>query len=315
VKTDRFSSLSFRTAAVLLAGVLVAARLPAGQIGVSIGGFKVSIETPSKKRAKALAASVEKVQQKFGESRRALHAVRGPRGEAAYARQDVADLIASTETDLDQAIAGVEKSGMEPLRAWSADEIQRVREKLDASAGRAAALPSGLFAPRVAAVVASLGALRLPWPAAVKAAVPQQAAIPAEKADGILDQVGEVVGRIFLLASHDDLAVKLSVCSTPAPRVKFSFWPQGNFKGSSPDPTIIQTNGKKDHVLRGLYRYEAAWKDGAVTQVIRYPSPAGAPAARMSSERLDLVKDTGFFCCQFKEGYCRHVDNEKECRP
>jgi len=121
-----------------------------------------------------------------------------------------------------------------------------------------------------------------------------------------------VVSRIFFLASHDDLEVTLWVGSTPQPAT-FSFWPQGK-AGSRPAPTVILTNGKGDHVLRGLYSYRAALANGPVTGTIESPSSAGAPAAR-ASERLDLVTGSSFFCCRFKEQSCRHVANENECRP
>lgn len=334
MKAHRFSSASIRAAVVVLASLL-AAGVPAASRTFRIGSRTISIESDSKKLAKALAQQTGEVKQRFDENRRALHTMKGPRGEPAYTRQEVAGLVTGTAKDLDQAIARVGDSRLEGLRAWSAEELRPIQEELAAPARRTAALPPGLFAPRPVAVVASLGWLPLPELAAVKAAAPKKAApkkaaptqtapkpavpepatITAEKTNGLLDQVGEVVSRIFFLASHDDLEVKLWVGSTPASRVKFSFWPQGNIKGSPPDPMIIQTDGKKDHVLRGLYAYNAAWTKGAVTQVIRYPNSAGTPVAQMGSERLDLVKDTGFFCCQFKDGYCRHVANEKECRP
>ena len=120
-----------------------------------------------------------------------------------------------------------------------------------------------------------------------------------------------MVGRIFFLADHDDLEVKLWVGST-VPHATFSFWPQGRIKGSPPSPTIIRTDGKHDHVVRGLYVYRAAWTKGAVTELIEYPKPAGTSVAM--SERLDLVNGSGFFCCRFNEQYCHGVANEKECR-
>ena len=144
-------------------------------------------------------------------------------------------------------------------------------------------------------------------------AEPRQATIAAEKSNRLLDQVGEVVGRIFFLAEHDDLKVKLWVGSKPAPRVIFSFQPKGNFKGSASKYTIIKTNGKKDGVVRGLYSYRAEWSRGQVKQLIEYPSPTGAPEVQRS-ERLDLVKGTGFFCCDFDGSYCQEVASEKECR-
>jgi len=339
VRSDRFSSLSIRTAAVLLAGLLLAAGHPAvGQITFRFGKRtreKVSSVVTASAVAAALAHQVGEVQKRFAESRHALRIVNGPHGEPAYTRQDVAGLVTGTANDLDQAIARVGDPRLAGLRAWSAEELRPIQEELAAPADHAAALPSNNpFAPRAVAVVASLGWLPLPEPAGGKApppkkpaskqAAPKQTAPPpappepetitAEKANGLLDQVGEVVSRIFFLGDHKDLEVKLWVGSTPASKVKFSFWPKGNIRGSAPDPMIIWTDDKKDHVLRGLYAYNAAWTKGAVTQVIRYPNPDGAPSVQMGSERLDLVKDTGFFCCQFKDGLCHHVANQKECR-
>jgi hypothetical protein len=171
----------------------------------------------------------------------------------------------------------------------------------------------GLSTPRAVAVVASLRWLALPGLERVNAAAPQQGTINAERTNQLLDQLGAVVGRIFFLAKRDDLEVKLWVGSTPAPKATFRFWSAGQVKGSAPAPTIIQTNGKRDRVLRGLYAYHASSGKGPVTQLIRYPNTTGAPAD--ASEPLDLVNDTSFFCCQFEDGYCRHVAKEKECRP
>jgi hypothetical protein len=333
VKTDRFSSASTRAAAVLLAGLLFTAGLPAAGKTIRLGNVKVSLglEFSSKELARALALQVGEVKKRFDENRRALHAVQGPGGAPAYHRQEVAGLIARTGEDLDTAIEKVQPSGMAPLRAWSAEEIGRIQGELATPPGqRTTALPSGLFAPRAVAMVASLRGFPLlalakskaaAKPKATtkpKAAAPPQAVAPpqdtvtAEKTDSLLDQVGEVVGRIFFLADHDDLEVKLWVGST-APNATFSFWSQGKIQGAKPAPTIIRTDGKHDHVLRGLYAYRATEGKGAVTEFIEYPSQAGAPAAQIPSERLDLVNGTRFFCCRFNEQYCHHVTNEKEC--
>lgn len=338
MKTHRFSSKSIHAATVILAVLTVAGLPAAGEVTFRLGGASITFETDSKKLAKALAQQVGEVQKKFDEKRRALHSVKDSRGEPAYVQQDVADLVTNAEKDLDQAITRVGEPKLEGLRAWAAEELRPIHEELAPPVGHTAASFPSLSTPRAIAVIASLGRIPLPELASVKAAAPkkapkaaapkktapkqeapkqeapQPAMIPAEKANGLLDQVGEVVSRIFFLAAHDDLEVKLWVGSTPAPRVTFSFWPQGQVKGESPVSRIIRTNGKQDHVLRGLYSYHAAWSKGAVTQVIEYPIPAGAPAAQQS-ERLDLVKGTGLFCCRFGEHYCLQVTNEKECRP
>jgi len=326
VKTDRFYA---RAAAVLLAGLLLADGLPAaGQtFRYRLGRSKVRVN-PLQILAGALALQIGMVQKRFDTNRRALRTVPGSDGKPAYLRQEVAGLIARTGEDLDQAIENVKPSDLEPLQAWASDQLGRIQEELAPPPGqRTAALPRGFFTPRAVAVVASLGGFpllalakpKVTRPKAVKpkTAAPQQAAPPpqdtvtAEKTDSLLDQVGEVVGRIFFLADHNDLEVKLWVGST-APHATFSFWPQGRIKGSPPAPTILRTDGKRDHVVRGLYLYRAAWTKGAVTELIEYPKPAGTSVAM--SERLDLVNGSGFFCCRFDEQYCHNVANEKECR-
>jgi hypothetical protein len=326
VKTDRFSA---RAAAVLLAGLLLAAGQPtAGQtFRYRLGRSKVRVN-PFQILAGALALQIGVVQKRFENNRHALQIVRGPDGKPAYLRQEVAGLIARTGEDLDQAIENVKPSDLEPLQAWAIDQLGRIQGELAAPpAQKTAALPSGLFTPRAVAVVASLRGfplLALAKPKATakpktavppKAAVPPQDTVAAEKTDSLLDQVGKVAGRIFFLADHDDLEVKLWVGSTPAQHATFSFWSQGRIKGSAPAPNIIRTAGKRDHVVRGLYAYRVTEAKGPVTELIEYPSQAGAPAARFASERLDLVNGSRFFCCRFNEQYCHHVDDEKDCRP
>jgi len=267
--------------------------------------------------AQALALEIKGVQTRFADSRRALGTVTGADGQPAYLRKDVADLIDHTGKDLDAAIVKVQPSNLQPLQDWVADELGRIQGELP-PAPRAASL----FAPQPVAVIASLGAPPKKKPASPKPASPKPAAppaappppdtVPAGKTGGLLDEVGKVVDRIFFLASHDDLEVKLWVGST-APHATFSFWPQGKLKGgSAPAPTIIRTDGKKGGVLRGLYVYKAAWTQGRVTQIIEYPQPAGTQTT--PTERLDLVNGTGFFCCRFNEQYCHAVASEKECR-
>jgi hypothetical protein len=328
VKTDRLSAT--RAAVVMLAGLLLAAGPPtAGQtFTFHLGRSKARVVqvSSSKALAGALAQQVGEVRARFDENRRALRAVKGPGGKPAYLRPDVVGLIARTSEDLDQAIEKVQPSGTEPLRAWTVEELGRIQGELAAApAQKTAALPSGLFAPRAVAVIASLrgfpllglakGKVKAAAPQQDKAAAPQQDTVPAEKTDSLLDRAGEVVGRIFLLASHDDLEVKLWVGSAPAPHATFSFWSQGQLKGAAPASLIIRTDGKRDHVLRGLYAYKATDREGPVTKLVQYPSPAGAPATQLVSERLDLVNGSSFFCCRFNEQYCHHVASEKECRP
>ena len=311
MKTDRFSAK--RAAAVLLAGLLLAAGQPTtGQtFSFPLRRSKVRVN-PLQILAGALALQIGVVQKRFDKNRHALQIVRDPDGRPAYLRQEVAGLIVRTGEDLDQSIEKIQPSTLDPLQAWAIDQLGRIQGELAGPpAQKTAALPSGLFTPRAVAVVASLERLSLPRLASAKAAAPEQDTISAEKTDSLLDQVGKVVGRIFFLADHKDLEVKLWVGST-APHATFSFWSQGRIKGSPPAPTTIRTDGKRDHVVRGLYVYRAAWTKGAVTELIEYPKPAGTSVAM--SERLDLVNGSGFFCCRFDEQYCHGVANEKECR-
>jgi len=324
VKTDRYGSAFVRKVGSLLASLLFVAGVAAAWSGIKIGRVTIlSIDSPSKKLAQALAPQVQEVQTRFDGSRRALPPLKGQDGKPAFLRKDVADLIARTGGDLDEAIVKVQPSALAPLRAWSDDALAHVQAELGAvPRPKIAAFSSDSFTPRAMAVFASLSSppkRAKPKAVAPKAATPQPVAppldtVPAEKSNSLLDEVGEVVSRIFVLASHDNLEVKFWAGSTE-PHATFSFWAQGQVKGATPAPTIIRTDGKKDHVLRGLYAYKAAWTQGAVTQGIQYPTPAGAPTPLVASERLDLVNGSTFFCCRFNEHYCHHVNSEKECRP
>ncbi|MFY9825805.1 MAG: hypothetical protein WAM82_30830 [Thermoanaerobaculia bacterium] len=321
MKIDRFSSAPIRKAGALLVGLVLAAGVATAG-GLKIGRVTIlSIDSPSKKLAEALAPQVQEVQTRLTENRRALRTMQSSDGKPAYLRKDVADLITRTGSDLDQAIVKVQPSALAPLRAWSDAELARIQAELGAlPKPKIADFSSDSFTPRAVAVFASLSSppkRAKPKAVAPKAATPQPVApppdtVPAEKTNSLLDEVGEVVSRIFVLASHDDLEVKLWVGST-APHVAFSFWSQGQIKGTTQANLTIRTNDKRDHVIRGLYDYRAAWAKGAVTQVIEYPNPAGTQAA--GGERLDLVKGSSFFCCRFDEHYCHHVNNEKDCRP
>jgi len=190
------------------------------------------------------------------------------------------------------------------------------------------------------AVVASLGRFPLPTLASVAAGAPKRTpakpktshkaappaapkpapppppppvTVPAATADRLLDQIGEVVGKLFFLASHDDLEVNVWFGSTPETKVAFSFWPAAPGQ-APPSRMTVRTNGRRDHVLRGEYSYEAAWIKKAVTQKLVYVDPGGAASVSSPGEELDLVDGSSFFCCRFKEGYCHHVESEQECR-
>ncbi|HEX3551696.1 MAG TPA: hypothetical protein VIA62_00530 [Thermoanaerobaculia bacterium] len=302
----------------MLIGLLLVAGVAAASVSIHIGPLTVgfNVDSPSKKWAATLTPQVKEVQKRFAENRRALRTVQGPDGKPAYLRKDVVELTARTGEDLDKAIENVGPD-LRPLEDWSADELARIQVEIGA-APKTAAFPSGLFAPQAVAVIASLGTPpkkpASPKTVAPKPVAPPPDTIPAEKSNSFLDEVEEVVSRIFTLASTDDLEVKLWVGST-ALHTAFSFWSQGQITKDAPAPHTIRTDGKLDHVIRGLYAYKADWAQGAVTYRISYPNPADAPAAEIPSERLDLVKGSRFFCCRFDQNYCHHVDNEKDCRP
>ncbi len=280
----------------------------------------------------ALAKETEQVQEKFAASRKALQILYEPGEAPAYLSNDVTKLVVDTRKDLDNAIQKVQPSGSDPLVAWVNDQFQQIQRKMPAPPVPIVSLPDP-FAPRGVAVFASFrgfGQLVFasakppkptprkskPAPPKPKSAPPKATAppkpqtIPVATADRFLDQVEKVVSQIFVLADHDDLEVNLWVGSTPARKAKFIFWPQGNLKGATLAPKIIKTNGREEHVLRGLYVYEADLGMGkGVIQQIKYPSST----APLENERLDLVNGSRFFCCQFNESYCHHVANEKEC--
>lgn len=320
MKTDRF--FVSRVLVLLLAGLLLAPVLSTAR-GFHIGSVRVGIDIDSPKSwAKALVPQIKAVQTRFDDNRRALSITKGSDGQPAYLREDVKNLIDQTGKDLDAAIVKVQPSDLRPLQDWVTDEIGRIQVELQRAPSQTAALPAGLFAPEPVAVVASLGAPPKKKPTSPKAGSPKPAlpapapppldTVPAERSNSILDEVGQVVSRIFTLAAKEDLTVKLWVGST-APKATFSFWPQGKVKGSPPTPTIVRTDGKKGGVLRGLYVYKVTHSKGAVTEIIEYPPPPGTQVT--PSERLDLVNGTGFFCCRFDEHYCHAVNDEKDCRP
>lgn len=314
MKTDRFSSVLAWAAAALLVVLVFASGSPgAGQTITIHFGRRTSATaagTHSKGLAAVLATQVGEVRKAFAAKRLALHTVTDRHGTRSYALNEVADLISGTRMELGQAISGVGEPGLQGMKFWAEEEIQHVQDQLPSSARINF---SRLATPRAVAVIASREGFALPRLAGGPLSSRPEA-IGAEKADGLLDQALAVVERIFFLASHDDLEVKLWVGST-APKVQFSFSPMGAVKGSPAEPSIIRTDGWREHVLRGVYRYRAVRPaKRAVNEVIEYPSPAGAPAAT-ASERLDLVKGSGFFCCRFDESYCHHVESKAECRP
>jgi hypothetical protein len=328
VKTDRFSLAFLRKIGVFAASFLLAADLSTAGGTLTVGPITIGINSPAKKLAKALAPQVQEVQTRLAESRRTLPIVQSSDGKPAFLRKDVADLIARTGSDLDQAIEKVQPSALAPLRAWSDDALAKIQAELGAlPRPKNAALPSGPSSPRTFAVFASLSSAPkrakpkpTPTPEPPKPVAPPPDTVPAEKSNSLLDELGEVVSQIFTLASNDDLEVKLWAGST-APHATFSFWPQGQVKGATPATLTIRTNDKRDHVIRGLYAYQVAWtivdshagRRGSVMEFVEYPNPDGGPADR--SERLDLVKGSRFFCCRFDQHYCHHVANEKECHP
>lgn len=299
MKIERLGSMPTRAAVAVLAAMFffAASQQVSGQFVISFGGKKSTL-------AVALAGNVEKVVKQLKKDRRALRDVPGPDGKKAFPEEEVADVIARTENEVDQALVKAGGPDLDALRAWAAEEFRQIREDL---------APSPDPALQAVARVASLGGFSLPKLASVGAVAPQQKLIPAETAQRLLDRAEEVVNRIFVLAKKDDLEVKLWFGSAPEQPATLSFWPQGKIKGAKAAPRILQSNEQRDGVLRGLYSYRAARGEGAVSELITYPTPAAAPDAR-ASEALDLVNESSFFCCQFQDHYCRHVNSKKECR-
>jgi hypothetical protein len=313
--------------AILLAGLLLISGLPieGKTFTFRLGGSRkskvevVEIGTAAV-LAKALAKEIKKVHETFITNRNALRILRS--GTAAgYMPGEVTGLIVHTREDLDQAIQRVGKSDLEALSAWSDAELQRIQGEIPPP-GPIASLP-GPSSPRAFAVFASsrgfgLTALAKNKPAPKKSKPaspktpepPKPQTIPVAATDRLLDQVEEVIRKIFVLADTNDLWVDLWVGSTPSDKAIFSFWPHGTVPGSEAARAVIKTYNRKKHIVRGFYDYQAAWGRGAVIQKIEYPDSA----AQVPSERLDLVKDSPFFCCEFKGAYCHHVDNERDCR-
>ncbi len=301
-----------RAGAALLAGLLLAA----GSAGALQLGFSFKIGKRQSSLAGRLAKEVGAVRGRFDQSRAALPTVAGPGGRPFHSPRAVAALIDATEGDLDRAIAQMGEPGLAALRDWAAEGFRQARGQLEAPPG---VRTVGYGGPRAVAVVASLGGAYPPPLAPPSSPDAAAAGAEAERSDQVLQRVGQILERLFVLADKDDLEVSLWVGSTPAQRATFRFWSQGFVKGSPPAPLIVRTNGTQKRVLRGLYSYSAALGGQAA---IEYPAPAGAVTARHAgldqaggSERLDLVNGSGFFCCRFEESYCHHVDDAKDCQP
>lgn len=294
----------------LLAGLLLAAG-PDGALQI---GFRFNLGKRHSSLAGHLAKEVGAVKGRFAAARGELPTVPGPGGEPVHPRKAVAALVDATEGDLDRAIAQVGEPGLDAMRSWAAVEFRQVRTRLAAPGG---ARIAESFAPRPVALVASLGGA-YPQPVAGGASARQAGKDDGERSNEALERVGQVIERIFFLADHDDLEVKLWVGSTPAQHATFRFWSQAAVKGPPPAPLIIRTNSERKGVLRGLYSYSAALGGQAS---IEYPAPAGAATARHAgldqsgaSETLDLVNGSGFFCCRFEEGYCHQTDDARDCQ-
>ncbi len=321
-KPDRFAAAAGALAIAISLVPLCLAGTPAAALKL---GFSISLGERHASLAGRVAKEVGAVRGRFVDGRRALTAVAGPGGRPAYRGRDVAALVDATQGDLDRALASVGEPALAPLRGWAADELLRVRGALAPAGVQAAALA----APRPVAVVAGLWPLassQIPAPTAAQA--PPPSAAEAERSGQALDRVERLLGRLFTLASNDDLEVELWVGSTPAERATFRFWPQGYVGGAPPPPAIVKTDGKRKKVVRGLYAYSAAL-DGAPP--IEYPAAGAgagvgsASAARpvrldaaanpaAATERLDLVNGSPFFCCEFAERYCHHVDAASDCQ-
>ncbi|HEX3532007.1 MAG TPA: hypothetical protein VH988_33530 [Thermoanaerobaculia bacterium] len=312
---DRFPAVCTQVASILLANLFFAASLDASGHTIHIGRLALGfgLDSSTKELSQALTPKVEAVRTKLSESRHALHTLNGPGSVPAHPVQEVNDLVTRTGTDLDEAIEQVGAPELAGLRAWSADKLRSIQEQLKALPVQTAVAFPGFSNPRAIALVANLKSRPLPAKAGSAAPKTMTKTVPADVSDRLLDKLGDVVDRIFFLASHDDLEVKLWVGSTPAQKVDFRFWTQGQIKGSAPEPVTIRTNGKKEHILRGLYSYLATLPQKSGSHLIAYPSQAGAPAGGLASEQLDLVTGSNFFCCHFDDGYCQHVADEKEC--
>ncbi len=312
-KFDRFSSRS-RVAAACLAALLLASG--PGASGITIQ-FKFGNGGGPSRLSRHLAQEIGQVEGRFGQNRATLPTVTGPGGVPAYPRQAVLDLIDATGKDLDQAILRVQEPKLAGLEAWAAEGFQRIRGGLATPGGtRTAAVSSGRSGRAGYALVSNPG--------------PAPDTIDTARSGQLLDQVEKVIGRLFFLADKDDLEVKLWVGSTPAEHATFRFWSQASAHGSAggpASPAIIRTDGRRDHVLRGLYSYSVALGSGPVTELLASDQPGGAGGAggvggvggvggpgSQASEKLDLVNGSSFFCCRFEEKYCHHVDNENECQ-
>lgn len=313
----------------LLAALLGLAGAPvSGQIEISFkfGGGK-------EKLAKNLAQAVSQVRLKFGADRLALPLVKGVGGAPAYSRQAVLDLVDSTAKELDHAVERVKEPNLAGLESWARNQIESSRKALEKPAGSGeTGKPSGtaeLAEPRGGVVFAAFRSggkpktpPRKPAPKAAPPAPPappqpdplEATTVPVAESNSVLDQVGRVIERLFVLADTNDLEVELWVGSTPRDQADFSFSAQSAAKGAPLKPTTLRTNGSRKHVLRGLYKYRASLSKGskAVKEILESGQRSDGG---MQSDPLDLVDGSRFFCCRFDDNYCHHVDDPKQCQP
>src|SRR6185436_394720 len=145
--------------------------------------------------------------------RRDLPPLVSPSGERSYSQRDVEALIARTATDLDLAILESKEPGLDALRDWATWQIDRLRTELDKSGTPSSTAhwtrpvspyPVAVLAGLVPALGASLG--RAERRTEVLAAPPPET-ISRKMAEGVLDQLADVLKTIFVLAKEKDLQI------------------------------------------------------------------------------------------------------------
>ncbi|HBL25231.1 MAG TPA: hypothetical protein DD490_00170, partial [Acidobacteria bacterium] len=156
----------------MLAGLLLATGLSAagGQFRINLGPLAVTIESPGKKLAAALAREVAEAEKRFAAKREALPVVRVTGQEPAYPRTEVLGLIEDTRTDLVQAVERVGEPGLGGLSAWAEEEIGRIEQEAVAVPVQAAFEPPGRSTPYAVTRVADLSGRTGPVLAALAAA-------------------------------------------------------------------------------------------------------------------------------------------------
>lgn len=270
--------------------------------GLSAQGQVTIIRAEESIIAAQLARDVYAVRERLKAARRDLPTMKSPSGEQIYVRPLVEGLVVRTAADLDQAIQNTREPGLDALRDWATVEIDRLRGEL----GEPAPIPSAArlarpSAPYPVAVLAGLAPFvgvsgaeaerRSEGLAAPIPANPAPEGISRKTADGVFDQLAEVIKTVFVLAKKAKLQITVKLTLEPKNEKNLVLFPSKQL--CDDDKKRDLTRGPNRAVWRGLYRYEPGTK--------RLRDKPCQDRQRDWPWTLDLVRNGGKIDCDFAE--------------